>query len=441
LGLPSRGPAGGDDTNQGGYFGTESDVAAGIYRAIETWNSRPQNATRHLVINLSLGWECADPSGYPHIRNAIKHAVCAGGVVVAAAGNLSSTSSSGPMCPAAFEQSPAPTPEECKVIEGVKRSGDLIKRFARFTKVAPPPPTAKSAYRPLVYAVGGVDLTDSPLGNSRAKATPRLVAMGSNAVEFPDAVPVAESHLLTGTSISSAVVSAAASVVWSYRPELSAAEVMDIVYGSGRPVEGAVDFCFGGSCASIKPHRVSICSSLSEACKGGKGPCASVAPACEPKPPRSSNAILSQKTIDEHDHPTSPAVAPAPTTLDFVKLFGLWTPSLFALASPQGPVIMCPNCIYHLSTHVIDGLVQTPNNPPPNFNAPYTFTKFDLSTTGIFPTHVLYYPNQTGISPPTNANISYTCVSPAPPSPPGGAWATFSGTPASSGTVFQSVPF
>ena len=241
------------NADQGGYVGLLSDLALAIVRALNNWDSE----NFRLILNLSVAWDDAlsnaaeensSPLSNPErmVQAAIREAVCRGVLVITAAGNQFDVDhADGPLLPAAWETVEAP--EECQ--------------------------TSGSIYQPLVYAVGGVETDDLPLANSRDNARPPLVAYGeAAATESSDLdIPTAT---LTGTSVSALVASATAAAVWYYFPHLSAAEVMDQVYASGKVLPGSPppDFCLDGpgfpSCfAAREPtHRVNICDAVRWAC-------------------------------------------------------------------------------------------------------------------------------------------------------------------------------
>src|SRR5262249_10576183 len=113
------------NTIQGGYYGTQTELAVALYRAVSAWMMAPA-ATREprLVLNLRVGWDSITAYGgaYPgnnvaslagpvrSVHAAITHAVCQGALVVSAAGNVSAGPSptTGPMYPAGWERKPAP---------------------------------------------------------------------------------------------------------------------------------------------------------------------------------------------------------------------------------------------------------------------------------------------------------------------------------------------
>jgi hypothetical protein len=85
-----------------------------------------------------------------------------------------------------------------------------------------------------------VDWQGLPLPNYRRGGLPRRVAFGDHAVASTAGTddPAA---MYTGSSVSTAVVSAIAAVVWQLRPELSAAEVMRLLGRSGDVLPARAD--------------------------------------------------------------------------------------------------------------------------------------------------------------------------------------------------------
>jgi subtilisin family serine protease len=84
---------------------------------------------------------------------------------------------------------------------------------------------------------------------------------------------------LTGTSVSTAAVSAVAAVLWAYRPELPAWNMMQGVYASGVSLDPDVrtqnlvraEYCVGNTgCNTMPIRRVSVCGALNAACASGR---------------------------------------------------------------------------------------------------------------------------------------------------------------------------
>lgn len=262
------------DPARGGTFGSFMDLAAAIDDAVSDWR---RNAPAHrLIINLSLGWEPAHGGDYTSpqqlsapiraVWSAIARARCLGAAVVVATGNRveGPDAPTGPMYPAGWATKPAPSPSTCRTLGAIGSS-------------------SLGSTAPLVFAVGGVEPNDTDLGMGRADARPEWVAPAAHAVVEDGRVRRTTSPH-TGTSVAAAVTSAAAAVVWSYRPALTADEVMDVLYAGGVDLGRGASICSGGSPCSGTAHRVSVCGALREACATGRGTCPTSLPACAPRP-------------------------------------------------------------------------------------------------------------------------------------------------------------
>lgn len=250
----------------GGYLGTPSQLARAVRAQVQGW----QNGTpgQRLVINLSVAWErLFNEDGTGALRPATKavlaaleDARCRGALVVAAAGNVQGgpTPPAAALLPAGWEELAMPDKTTCEgLIAGPVDDADI-------------PPG--NVYRPLVYAVSAVDTFDRPVAQ-RIGGQARLAAYGDHAVTDAEVGGmVGPTATQTGTSVATAVVSAAAAAVWYYRPELAGWEVIEQIYAAadellddGAPV--AADFCFGGgSCP--RARRVQICDAVAAACAG-----------------------------------------------------------------------------------------------------------------------------------------------------------------------------
>jgi len=140
------------------------------------------------VINLSFGG--TEPN--PQVQDAILHAVHAGCLVVAAAGN-----------------------------SGLDGN----------------PPTYPASYAH-VFAVGATDEQNSPMPFSSSGDWVDVAAPGTNmSAEVPlshDASGMSTG--LAGTSFAAPLVSAAAAWIWTVRPDLSASQVAELLRESARPV-------------------------------------------------------------------------------------------------------------------------------------------------------------------------------------------------------------
>lgn len=256
LALPRR--AASTDWVRGGDFGTMGDLATSIVAAVGHWRMdqlADPSAPKRLVINASLGWEpdASSSSNAPEraLEQALGFAACNGALVIAAAGNVANPAcaaqDTGPLAPASYQLVAAPDAAECA------RLG-----------YAPLDPSAYPIFgeaRPLVYAAGGVDGRDRPLLNGRPEAMPPLATYAAHAsVATEDGYTTP----LTGTSVSAAVVSATAGLLWSYAPELTPDQVMGLIYESGIDTGRSADFAFGDATPAV--HRVSVCAAMSRLC-------------------------------------------------------------------------------------------------------------------------------------------------------------------------------
>lgn len=241
--------AGGDLVRpaDGGYFGRPGRLATTVAVALIEWlRARRAQPDLKLVINLSVGWEPRQPLtiGERSVRAALRLATCLGAVVVAAAGNdvNGAAPSTGPMLPGGFESVAARRGAACAGGPG-------------------------APLRPLVHAAGGLDGKRRPIASTRPGGRPQLAAYALEVAAddgYLSAGGVAryDSDALTGSSMAAAAVSAAAALVWRYRPALSAAEVLPAVYEAADGVPGAgpeapaADFCQEPPCPAIR--RVTI---------------------------------------------------------------------------------------------------------------------------------------------------------------------------------------
>jgi hypothetical protein len=254
LALPQR-TATEADWKSGGYFGTRGQLAVAIWDAV--MRAELEGKGKKLVINLSVGWlshggplDAAELA----VRDAIALARCRGHLVIAAAGNRASPFDveAGALLPGAFEREHTPHPLQCR------------KAFALPHTIDKP-----ESYDPLVFAVGALDAGDRPIATTRVAGRPPLAAYGF-AVPDLDGAEEAKSGLapLSGSSLAAAAVSGIAALVWALAPELSAAQVMQIVYDSGADLSvrpgAASDFQLppGSHPPRNAVHRASLCNAL-----------------------------------------------------------------------------------------------------------------------------------------------------------------------------------
>ncbi|HVF59703.1 MAG TPA: S8/S53 family peptidase [Thermoanaerobaculia bacterium] len=239
------------DPEGGGYLGMQSDLAEAIRSEVDSW--RKEKLQRHLVLNLSMAWdgelfgglneEQVDDlrAGTQAVYRALQYAASFDVLVLAAAGNQKREpcANTGPLLPAAWERE-APREEAC-------------------------PETEKKKKRPLLYAVGGLQSNDQPLGNARRGGMPQRAAYG-------------ETGFFSGSSVATAVASSIAAVVWHYFPDHDSHWIMKRLDAGGRGLSFNADFWFGSSAPltapSPKVHKLSLCAALEDACaQPGSGPC------------------------------------------------------------------------------------------------------------------------------------------------------------------------
>jgi hypothetical protein len=231
----------------GGTVGTLSDLARAIARAVKRWqddrHSAPSTTPARLVLNLSLGWEdlrdVADcntamtatlkPPARA-VRGILEYATEVGALVIAAAGNDAGgpTLRAGLVCPARFQAVPQPADPS----------------------------------QSLVIAASGVDYQDRALEVARPLAVTAIAALGVGGFAWsaPDPAPPA----LTGSSVSTAVISAIAALVWGAQPTWRSGQVISAIY-NGSTVEVAPAHP-SNHCPRTIPgcvsRRASVCGAL-----------------------------------------------------------------------------------------------------------------------------------------------------------------------------------
>ena len=338
----------------GGFYGTRAQLAVAVQQALDGWVAAVQSGRRsRSVLNLSVGWVSAldqNPRG-AHGRTlpedlvfqVLTRASCLGALMVAAAGNGAFTSTTGPIYPAGWEATPAPLPVACQrfVDSNWPYAGDLL---------------VADSYRPLVHAVSALDYHDQPLAIARPGSIPRLMAHGMAAITSDPIRPPQHTLLLTGTSVSSAIVAGAAAALWSHTPTLTAHGVADLLFTSGVELPTVnTQLCLAGGCAK-RPARVSLCAAAT-ALAGSRQACTTVAfgagrSADLPPPPPPQVYGPRQICIEVLERETCvPLDAPRVAT---------------AYAAPEQPWVLpqpvpwCPTCRLTQATGVVDGVVEIP---------------------------------------------------------------------------------
>jgi hypothetical protein len=251
------------DWTVGEDYASKVDVAIQVYAAVQQWreakiNQDPDAADR-LVLNISLGYNRLNAGAddfnrgpQASLKTALQFASCHGALVFAASGNVRDENCPdndvGPLAPASFEAIPAPSEAECHAL-GFDPDWQLD--FPVF-------PPVNHGPTPLVHAVGGVDAYDQFLVNGRKDSRPKLAALGANGIGSD------MSMALTGSSVSSAVASATAMLLWMYNPRLRPDEVYEAIYDSGWNLGEPADFGVDGPGKDI--HRISVCAALDRVC-------------------------------------------------------------------------------------------------------------------------------------------------------------------------------
>ncbi len=249
VGLPRVRGAAPYSAGGGGFYGYQSDLAKGIAEAVHYWGERRRGK---LIINLSVGWEPAcDTRGSELVRRTIARATTQGALVLAAAGNRRPGScATGPTAPGAWGNQSVPS-----------RGGGMV---------------------PLLYGITPVDEQLRDLVTFRPGSNTAFATRGFMIVTTDESVnPPEDLGPYSGSSVSTAVASGIAALIWSYHPELSAQQVMDLLWESGAqrpedpssPSSGFVlaDSYFGAS--APEQHVVSACRALERAACLGSAPC------------------------------------------------------------------------------------------------------------------------------------------------------------------------
>lgn len=250
-----------EPTENGGEIGLLGDLADAIRDEVRTWRQCEKPRPRHLILNLSLGWDGelyggldfggSQPLDLParRVYDALLYARKSGALVIAAAGNRrgGNSASQWPLLPAAWE---------------LRRPAG-----AGLSLALPFSPR-------LVYAVGGVESQGLPIANTRQNAMPQRVVYSDHAVAAIAApAPGQEpwTHIYTGTSVSAAVTSAIAAAVWTLRPELQPQKLMGRLLDSGNPLPIRADF-YPWKGWRRAPHlrRISLCAAVTRACQGSR---------------------------------------------------------------------------------------------------------------------------------------------------------------------------
>ena len=249
LGLPQTRT--GPDLARGGFYGYQSELAEGIARAIADWGAGSDD---HLVLNLSVGWEptpneFSNPSpAVEAVRDALAIGHCRGALIVAASGNRPENTCFGDATgPGGWEREPGYSAAQCGAL-GLPNAAIAL-------------PNPLPAYHPFLYAATPLDWRRGNLVDAREDSNARLAATGFAGF---DEVRGHNYGPLTGSSVSTAVISGTAALAWSYFNSLSADEIMALLYDAGAPTAGDVTLALAN--ASPEQRQVTACAPLQWAC-------------------------------------------------------------------------------------------------------------------------------------------------------------------------------
>ncbi len=338
------------DTTHGGFYGTRAELADQIRQVLDALEMSPRD--RRQIINLSLAWEPEADGMYPDgarvaLQRLLERAACLGVLTVSAAGN---GRRAGAVLPAGWESRAAPDAAGCAAL-------GFTTRF--------PFGVGNTRYRPLIYAVGAADATDRPLATSRYGSLPRLLAYGMDVDSGLSFVGSDTPPTYTGTSMATAIASAAAAVVWGWLPASDPHDVMAMVYDSGvdlpgrlgPPMDGrGTELCYGSLiCSQIPIHRVSVCGAATAAITaaataGGGG---TAPPACTSIPAHSAidappaNAGLPRRTLIGVPTPAVPGSTPSPRSCPAASCLPASAPVVPAIepwTRPQPERPPCSTC-------------------------------------------------------------------------------------------------
>lgn len=333
-----------------GHVGLVSDLATAIVAEVLYW--RQFEPHKHLVLNLSLGWDGESFGDLdarslsqlePAVRSvyeAVRFARNSGALVIAAAGNRKGGSETEwPLLPAAWE----------------------LRRPSWFP--------FRLGCKPL-YAVGGVDWQGLPLPNSRVGGRPRRAAFADHSVTHAED-PGGPTAMYTGTSVSAAVTSSMAAVIWHLQPDLKPAQVMKLMAHAGEKLPFQADFYAWKDLwplsklkAAPPARRLSLCRTVEQVCGPHGTACADRIVPFEkclewnPKQPPDIESIIS--TLPRTNQIAAPE--PQPEGLDW----GTLDISNQRWVFPQPEATPCPGC----------SMVR--RDPPPGAAAAPPSTQYEL---------------------------------------------------------------
>lgn len=225
-----------------------------------------------LVVNLSLGLvlsgkpldqKACDSSvngcavGDLSVLQAMRLLSCHGALIIASAGNSTGgpMPSTGLLAPGAFQDFKEPNDDECRALMGIdmstgeNRYDQLALDYAVVTSGHPlrPPyiPTDPLGTAHLLHAVGALDHHFDPILLTRPQGCPHFAALG---LGWMDDNGMSNEPMLTGTSVSAAVVSAfAARAIAKAGPNASTQHPLNTLLALANP--GSMAFDARGPCS------------------------------------------------------------------------------------------------------------------------------------------------------------------------------------------------
>lgn len=254
LGLPQT--RSGPNTDLGGYFGYQSELAQGILAALD----RVPLDDRKLVLNLAVGWEpkpdeLSSPTpAVQAVREAIAVAHCRGAAIVAASGNRppGSACATQATAPGLWASQPGYTVAQCSALGLVGNQINL--------------PSPLPAQHPFLHAATPLDWDAGNLADFREGSNARVAATGFGGFETRMGTSYGP---MTGSSVSTAVLSGVTALVWSYFPDLGADAVMQLIYDSGTPTAQTASLVLPPQTqqlAGTPQRQVTACGALQHAC-------------------------------------------------------------------------------------------------------------------------------------------------------------------------------
>ncbi|MEO1171632.1 MAG: S8/S53 family peptidase, partial [Myxococcota bacterium] len=387
LAMPYRSSSTGqveEDRNQGGTYGT----VAGLAEALNAL-AKVHPGSEPLVINLSLGWSPvyggaqSDARSWPlsvqAVHDALVYARCRGALIFAAAGNQTGGSlhRDGLLLPALWSREAAPGASECAEFGVETDTG-----------------TSDGLAPALLYAIGGIDGRGAEIANAREQSQPPLVAHGDQATTR---MAKGYTQALTGTSVSTAVVSAIAALVWAHNPTFRTDDVVNALYAFGEDVGAVSATCYGPGCSNRPVRRANACLALTQACAQSSSACAGQVPRCEswkrsaPAAPSGLLADFGAATIPSPVFPASPKSDSVCGPLELYPSVGahlcpdrqFYSPAAKPWTHPQPGSSPCPNCRAASTLNVIvlesTWVLETSSVLSLQVNGPTSTQTYDLS--------------------------------------------------------------